>query len=50
MDVILINDLSNILKVDFQMLCQCELEYQLERRALGLRNESRWVIDYEIRH
>lgn len=50
MDVILINDLANILKVDFQTLCQCELEYQLERRELGLRSEGRWVIDYEIRH
>lgn len=48
MDVVFLNDLATILKADFKVLCRGELEYQKERRSLGIRKDSRWVIEDEI--
>jgi len=48
MDVVFLNDLANVLNTDFETLCKGELEYQKERRNLGIRRESRWVMDDEL--
>lgn len=48
MDVVFLNDLATILKADFKVLCRGELEYQKERRRLGIRKDSRWVIEDEV--
>lgn len=48
MDVVFLNDLASILKTDFKTLCDGELNYQLERRELGIRNDSRWVMHDEL--
>jgi len=48
MDVVFLNDIANVLKADFETLCKGELEYQRERRALGIRKDSRWVINDEL--
>jgi len=48
MDVIFLNDLATLLDVTFDVICKGELEYQKERRELGIRYETRWVIDDEV--
>lgn len=48
MDVIFLNDLATLLDVTFDVICKGELEYQKERRELGIRYETRWVIDDEL--
>lgn len=48
MDVIFLYDLANLFKADFDVLCKCELKYQMERRDLGIRNDRRWVIADEL--
>lgn len=48
MDVVFLNDLANALGTDFEILCNGELEYQKERRSLGIRREGRWVMDDEL--
>ena len=48
MDVVFLNDLATVLKTDFETLGKGELEYQKERRSLGIRREGRWVMDDEI--
>ena|GEM_PF-4527808 len=48
MDVIFLFDLARVLKTDFETLCKKELEYQRERRALGIRKDRRWVMEDEV--
>lgn len=48
MDVVFLNDLAMILGADLMTLCNGELEYQKERRSLGLRKDNRWVMDDEL--
>lgn len=45
MDVLFLNDLAVMLDVDFALLCRAELEYQKERRSLGIRKDKRLIID-----
>lgn len=47
MGVAFLNELAVALKVDFETVCQGELDYQKERRSLGLRHEQRLVLIHE---
>ncbi len=47
MDVLFLNDLAVIFGIDFAFLCQAELDYQKQRRNLGIRKDKRLII-YEL--
>ena len=48
MDVVFLSHIADTLQVDFETLCQAELNYQKERRARGIRREQRWIVPDEL--